>query len=134
MRLRAQRPVIGDEPDEFDATADRDHTDVDLADLLSEHARFGIGLRVPDCRLSWDLGDDGYLSTLWLLAPDSWASVQGSTVRQAGPRRLYDEVISAYTWWQDAGRPHRERYGVTVTPTGQSVWLDAPAQPVAPRD
>ena len=81
MRLRAQRPVIGDEPDEFDATADRDHTDVDLADLLSEHARFGIGLRVPDCRLSWDLGDDGYLSTLWLLAPDS----VGERARQYRP-------------------------------------------------
>jgi protein-L-isoaspartate(D-aspartate) O-methyltransferase len=132
MRLRAQRPVIGDEPDDFDATADRDHTDVDFADLLSEHARFGIGLRVPDCRLSWDLGDDGYLSTLWLLAPDSWASVQGSTVRQVGLRRLFDEVISAYTWWQHAGRPPRERYGVTVTSAGQSVWLDDPTQTVGP--
>ncbi|MGB8997287.1 MAG: rRNA adenine N-6-methyltransferase family protein [Pseudonocardiaceae bacterium] len=132
MRLRAQRPVIGDEPDDFDATADRGHTDVDLADLLGEHARFGIGLRVPDCRLSWDLGDDGYLSTLWLLAPDSWASVHGRTVRQAGQRRLFDEVISAYAWWQHAGCPHRDRYGVTVIPAGQSVWLDDPTQPVTP--
>jgi protein-L-isoaspartate(D-aspartate) O-methyltransferase len=134
MRLRAQRPVIGGEPGDFDATADRGHTDVDLADLLSEHARFGIGLRVPDCRLSWDLSEDGYLSTLWLLAPDSWASVHDSTVRQAGPRRLFDEVISAYTWWQHAGRPGRDRYAVTVTPAGQSVWLDDPTQPVAAHD
>jgi hypothetical protein len=34
------------------------------ADQMGEHARFGIGLRVPDCWLSWDLGEDGYLSTL----------------------------------------------------------------------
>ncbi|MGH3529687.1 MAG: hypothetical protein ACRDQ6_20625, partial [Pseudonocardiaceae bacterium] len=92
-----------------------------------------IGLRVPDCRLSWDLGD-GYPSTLWLLASDSWASVQGNTVRQVGLRRLFDEVISAYTWWQQVGGPPRERYGVTVTSAGQSVWLDAPTQLVAPRD
>ncbi|MGA9309302.1 MAG: hypothetical protein WBV74_02900 [Pseudonocardiaceae bacterium] len=79
---------------------------------------------MPDCRLSWDLGADGYLSILWLLAPNSWVSVHESTVRQAGPRRLFDEVISAYTWWQHAGCPRRDRYGVTVTRVGQAVWLD----------
>ena len=130
MRLRAQRPVIPGEPDDFDTIADRGRTDVDLADLLGEHARFGIGLRVPDCRLSWDLGEDGYLSTLWLLGPDSWACVQGSIVRQAGTRRLFDEVISAYSWWQHAGHPHRDRYGVTVTAQSQWVWLDDPTRPV----
>jgi hypothetical protein len=87
---------------------------------------------VPDCRLSWDLGDDGYLSTLWLLAPDSWACVQGNTVRQAGPRRLFDEVRSAYFWWQHARRPHRDRYGVTITADCQWVWLDDSTQPVIP--
>ncbi len=79
-------------------------------------------------------GAQGYPSTLWLLASDSWASVQGNTVRQVGLRRLFDEVIRAYTWWQQVGRPPRERYGVTVTSAGQSVWLDAPTQLVAPRD
>lgn len=134
MRLRSQRPVIPDEPADFATTADHGHTDVDLADLLGEHARFGIGLQVPDCRLSWERGDDGYLSTLWLLAPDSWACIQDNTVRQAGKRRLFDEVISAYSWWQHAGRPHRDRYVVTVTPEGQSVWLDDLTRPVTSRD
>jgi len=129
MRLRTQRPVIPAEPEDFDTIADRGRTNVDLADLLGEHARFGIGLRVPDCRLSWDLGEDGYLSTLWLLAPDSWASVHDTTVRQTGARRLFDEVINAYSWWQHAGRPHRDHYGVTVTAEGQQVWLDDPARP-----
>ena len=130
MRLRAQRPVIPEEPDDFDTIADRSRTDVDLADLLGEHARFGIGLRVPDCRLTWELGDDGYLSTLWLLAPDSWACVHDTVVRQAGMRRLWDEVTTAYAWWQLSGRPSRDRYGVTVTADRQWVWLDDPAQPV----
>jgi protein-L-isoaspartate O-methyltransferase len=134
MRLRAQRPVIPAEPDDFGTIADHGYTNVDLADLLGEHARFGIGLRVPDCRLSWDLGEDGYLSTLWLLAPDSWACVHDNTVRQAGTRQLFDEVISAYSWWQQAGQPHRDRYGVTVTAEGQWVWLDDPARPVTTRD
>lgn len=52
MRLRAQRPVIPAEPEDFDTIADRSRTDVDLADLLGEHARFSVGLQVPDCRLS----------------------------------------------------------------------------------
>jgi protein-L-isoaspartate(D-aspartate) O-methyltransferase len=130
MRLRAQRPVISSEPDDFDAIADRGRTDVDLADLLGEHARFGIGLQVPDCRLTWEVGGDGYLSTLWLLAPDSWACVHGTIVRQAGARRLWDEVTTAYSRWQLSGRPTRDQYGVTVTAEGQSVWLDNPTRPI----
>ena len=27
-------------------------------------------------------------------------------------------MTTAYTWWQLAGRPTRDRYGVTVPPTG----------------
>jgi hypothetical protein len=56
--------------------------------------------------------------------------VQDSIVRQAGTRRLFDEVISAYSWWQHAGRPHRDRYSVTVTAQSQWVWLDDPTRPV----
>ncbi|MGH3815970.1 MAG: methyltransferase domain-containing protein, partial [Pseudonocardiaceae bacterium] len=44
MRLRAQRPVIPDEPDDFDDIAQRTTTDIDLADFLGEDARFGVGL------------------------------------------------------------------------------------------
>lgn len=95
--------LIPDEPDDFDVVAQPSTTDVDLADFLGEDARFGVGLRVPDCRLTWALGEDGYLDTLWLLAPD---------------------------WWLRSGRPRRNRYGVTVTADRQSVWLDDPSNPV----
>jgi hypothetical protein len=71
MRLRAQRPVIPDEPEDFDTLAERSTTDIDLADFLGADARFGIGLYLPECRLNWELGADGYLDTLWLLAPDA---------------------------------------------------------------
>ncbi|MGH3798265.1 MAG: methyltransferase domain-containing protein [Pseudonocardiaceae bacterium] len=130
MRLRAQRPVIPDEPDDFDTIAARSTTDIDLADFLGEQARFRIGLHLPDCRLTWELGTDGYLDTLWLLAPHAWASVHDKIVRQAGTRRLWDEAAAGYTWWNQAGRPHRDRYGVTVTPDHQWVWLDDPAHPI----
>ncbi len=127
MLLRTQRPVIPDEPDDFDLICERSRTDVDLADVLGEDARFGIGLHVPDCRLTWELGNDGYLETLWLLAPDAWASVRDTVVRQAGARRLWAEVTAGYAWWLQSGRPTRDQYGVTVTPDHQHVWLDHPA-------
>jgi protein-L-isoaspartate(D-aspartate) O-methyltransferase len=130
MLLRTQRPVIPDEPDDFDALSERSRTDVYLADFLGEDARFGIGLHVPDCRLTWELGDDGYLETLWLLAPDAWASVHDTVVRQAGARRLWDEATAGYAWWLRSGKPCRDRYGVTVTASHQYVWLDQPANPI----
>ncbi|MGH3897742.1 MAG: methyltransferase domain-containing protein [Pseudonocardiaceae bacterium] len=130
MLLRKQRPVIPDEPADFDAISDRSRTDVDLADFLGEDARFGIGLHVPGCRLTWEMGPDGYLETLWLLAPDAWASVNGTVVRQAGARRLWEEAVTGYTWWLQSGRPRRDRYGVTVTAAHQRVWLDQPENPI----
>lgn len=130
MCLRAQRPAIPDEPDNFDTIADRCTTDVDLADFLSEDARFGIGLHLPGCRLTWEMGNDGYLKILWLLAPDAWASVDNTVVRQAGAHRLWDEAIAGYTWWRQAGKPSRDRYGVAITADYQWVWLDDPANPV----
>ncbi|MFG2005144.1 hypothetical protein ACGFNU_38965 [Spirillospora sp. NPDC048911] len=31
---------------------------------------------------------------------------------------------NAYWWWQGLGCPTADRWGLTVTPEGQSVWLD----------
>jgi hypothetical protein len=36
----------------------------------------------------------------------------------------------AYQWWVRKGRPSHDRFGISVGPTGQSVWLDEPGQPV----
>ena len=103
--------------------------------LSDEHAAFAIGLRVPECReVTVHAPDDTGRFTLWVLALDraSWASVSFDPsetdweVEQYGPRRLWDEVEAAYDWWVDAGRPERERYGVTITPDGQELWLDDP--------
>ncbi|KES05744.1 methyltransferase [Streptomyces toyocaensis] len=38
------------------------------------------------------------------------------------PRRAYD-------LWEDAGRPQRERYGLTADAEGDRVWLDEPGGP-----
>jgi protein-L-isoaspartate(D-aspartate) O-methyltransferase len=47
-------------------------------------------------------------------------------VYQMGDRPLWDEVVDAYFRWVSWGRPHCSRYGMTVTPEGQSIWVDTP--------
>jgi len=66
----------------------------------------------------------------WLLAADgSWASVDQTTqtVTQYGPRRLWDEVETLHQRWTEAGKPIRDRFGLTVTASGtHRFWLDSP--------
>lgn len=94
-----------------------------------------IGLRVPRCRYLYQPADDGSdEAILWLLDPwsRSWASLhhvpdvpsEAYTVRQLGPRRLWDEVEAAYRWWCGAGSPTAAAWRFTVTPDGQHVELD----------
>ncbi|QVQ50633.1 methyltransferase domain-containing protein [Spiractinospora alimapuensis] len=51
-------------------------------------------------------------------------------VRQRGPRRLWDELESAYLQWVGWGEPSVDRLGVTVNRAGQHVWLDSPNNPL----
>ena len=53
----------------------------------------------------------------------------GFLVSQAGPRRLWERVEAAYTFWQQAGRPSSERFGITASATEQYVWYDQPTGP-----
>ncbi|AEH08548.1 MULTISPECIES: methyltransferase domain-containing protein [Protofrankia] len=97
-------------------------------------AGFAIGTRLPDC-ITGQRGDDD-TATLLLSHPASrsWASLTPGTtaheVRQYGPRRLWDDLETAYRWWTDAGRPDHTRIGITVTPEGQTFWLDTPEHPL----
>jgi protein-L-isoaspartate O-methyltransferase len=49
-------------------------------------------------------------------------------VEQAGDRRLWDEVEAAYHTWLRWGSPGRDRFGMTVCPGGQRLWLDDPSR------
>ncbi|MBV6703336.1 methyltransferase domain-containing protein [Kitasatospora aureofaciens] len=98
---------------------------------------FAIGVQVPEAfPLTERYADGSY--TLWLhdTAVTSWATADWEPDRtefeiaQSGPRRLWDDVSAAWRWWVDQGRPGFDRFGLTVTPTGQMVWLDTPDNPV----
>ncbi|MET8626110.1 ATP-grasp peptide maturase system methyltransferase [Kitasatospora sp. NPDC004669] len=65
---------------------------------------------------------------LWDVATGSQARTLpnpagGWTVLQRGPLRLWDQVESAVEAWQEAGQPHQEGFGITVSGSGQRVWI-----------
>jgi methyltransferase of ATP-grasp peptide maturase system len=65
-----------------------------------------------------------------LAHPDgSWARHTGAVVSQAGPRRLWDQIEDAYDQWVSLGEPRRARFGITVTPDRQELWLDDAGSP-----
>jgi hypothetical protein len=39
---------------------------------------------------------------------------------------LWDEAETAYKHWRDLGAPQRARFGLTLDPDGQHIWLDTP--------
>ncbi len=100
-----------------------------------------MGMQLRDVWWTWHDNPDveGVASRLWLATTDttSWAAVDWDgtsedrfTVWQHGPRRLWNEAEIAYAWWTMHDRPGPERFGLTVTATGESTWLDDSDQPV----
>ncbi|GAA2427163.1 methyltransferase domain-containing protein [Actinomadura vinacea] len=128
--------------------ADRTRTTIDPRTIgqAGYGAELGIGAKVPGCQARLREADDGSgEATYWLIETDrgrgagSWAVVEyvpghdTYAVDQYGARRLWDEVTGAYQWWRDAGEPGRDRYGVTVTPQGQHIWLDSADNVIGPQ-
>ncbi|MFF0017076.1 methyltransferase [Streptomyces sp. NPDC005374] len=70
----------------------------------------------------------------WFLHPDgSWAALEPSLggtahVFQGGPRNLWFVIEAAVSEWFGAGCPELGRYGLTVTPDENAVWLDHPSR------
>ncbi|MFJ8793377.1 methyltransferase domain-containing protein [Streptomyces sp. NPDC102462] len=141
MKLRSQRLPFDGHGEYLSggmAGAERSTTEVTEAELLGEGRfdprTFAIGLRVRDCHRSVAEKRDG-ARPVWFygLTDRSWACVmfrdgQEATVWQAGPRRLWDEVLEALGWWLEVEQPGLERFGLTVAADGrQHAWLDSPA-------
>lgn len=99
-------------------------------------ARFALGARLPGVTDGRTRNPDGS-HTLRLSDHEtgSWAACTPGSgehlVWQHGPRRLWDELERSYEWWLDSGKPGPARFGLTVTPAGQRIWLDSPDDPIA---
>lgn len=80
---------------------------------------------------------DDRAEEFWLVSPDgSWAcqSETGNgqpTVRQGGPIKIWERIESVYETWAALGRPERETFGLTVSPTGRhTIWHGEQAHPL----
>lgn len=139
MRLRDQRLPHGwiDDFVHGEGSGHISWASVDLTEVYTLGAGLLIGTLVPDVRATVGGDTDSGEWTLWLFdhASGDWASVDHEPdaasyrVEQVGTRRLWDEVEAAYHQWVDLGKPGRERFGLTVTPESQRVWLDEPDGP-----
>lgn len=71
---------------------------------------------------------NGDLDNLTISAPDgSQAHVTSEDeLTQSGPRRLWDDIETIHQTWRVLDSPPRERFGLTVTPQRQTIWLDTP--------
>lgn len=140
MKLRAQRldwDRFREYVPAFPGDAEVSRTRLTRADLGGryEPSRFVAGLCVPDCaHVVNEIGKGAAKAWVFDLTSRSWAAVEFSadepdaTVYQSGPRRLWDEVERALTWWAEKGRPGLARFGLTVRPDGTTrTWLDDPA-------
>ncbi len=133
MLMRAQRPPevpITGEPRESVSTLDPH----DFASAPEGLALTIAGL-LPDVRGRAAAHSDGTLHVavrhgdshaLAVFPPDA----PEADVTQRGPRDLWDELEDAVHRWNAWNRPGPDRFGLTVTPDGQYVWLDSPDTPV----
>lgn len=75
-----------------------------------------------------------------LRAPDgSWCEVReerdGNGIRavwEAGPHPLWRIIEDTHARWHQFGQPDWTRFGLTVSPEGQSIWLDTPDRVLFP--
>lgn len=136
MEMRSHRVASSPVGDQRWDDPDADVSTSDLAPwkpLLATDHRWPIAVAVPSCRYDvWERTDDLPHGVAWLRDPltESWSSVvpdgnKRYTVRQYGPRRLWDEAETAYRWWQQRGEPPLSAWRWTITPDRQSIMLDS---------
>jgi hypothetical protein len=95
-------------------------------------ARWAISTRIAACR--WGHRPPTASSPqhkLWFAdnATGSWALARYDRaggpyqIRQHGPRRLWNEIETAYQWWSDHGKPPLSRWRLTISSDQQTTTL-----------
>ncbi|MFJ3793860.1 methyltransferase domain-containing protein [Kitasatospora sp. NPDC090091] len=115
--------VRGTGPAEAEHTVHRD-----LAPLRDDWSlRFALRVAAPDAVFTTGTDEDGV--SAWVHdGARSWAAMSARpgravVVHQGGPRRIGDELLTAWDQWEALGRPVLYDYGVTVTPGAQWAWV-----------
>lgn len=137
MMMRAQRP-----PRRWPAHSSEGITRTTRLDPRAPHQAlhkgFGLALAahapcITITSAGWEEhgpGDWAWTMRLRDLNNDSWAIAwvspdhTGTEVVQGGQHSLWDDLEKTFFRWLRAGRSGRDRYRCTVTPEGQTLWLD----------
>jgi protein-L-isoaspartate(D-aspartate) O-methyltransferase len=113
--------------------------------IVSDHdpgLELAIGFLVPGLSSArFDAADGSGEATVYLFdRAGSWALAEyvpsGGPFEavRCGPRDLWGEVAATRAVWEEAGRPGRDRLGLTVTSSGEHrLWVDAPDRVLSPR-
>jgi hypothetical protein len=141
MRIRSQRrslygwsPAADDIAQAQISTMNCRGSDLDRM-LNPAKGLFGIGARLASCLIvQWNSrGELHHTLELDDGATRSWAQLDANlndpapfTVRQVGPRKLWEEVETAYDWWYEQGEPGLDRFGLHSHHGRQWIWLDKP--------
>lgn len=113
---------------------------IDLDPRAIAHAPAGAGLAMSaltGLRMRMGEGPGFVLYLIDPLDPGRWAAAAHGPdgehlVYEFGGRPVWQEVAEAYFRWVSWGEPGLERFGMTVTPGGQQLWLDVPERAVGP--
>jgi hypothetical protein len=99
------------------------------------HIGFITQWHLPEVTWRHAYAEDGDIG-LQLEAPDgsgaqAWHTPENGSflIRQSGPRKLWNRVEEAHEFWQHAGRPNYDKFGITAHTTEQYVWYDHPDSP-----
>lgn len=78
----------------------------------------GFGMRTRDGETWWTItSPDGSRADV-----QDAGTGQDRDVLQSGPHRLWDDIETAFSEWEQAGTPDWHRFGLTVEPGAQVVW------------
>ncbi|MBV8541537.1 MAG: methyltransferase domain-containing protein [Pseudonocardiales bacterium] len=132
MELRDQRipwPEITDVVRDTDIS-ELTYTDLHAAEVCNDDAPVAIALQVPGCHREYvpATDDEGHWCVWFLDAGTrSWArfdyqpGARRWPVHQFGPRRLWDEIATAYQHWEHLGRPAATSWRFTITADHQQA-------------
>ncbi|CAM5609638.1 protein-L-isoaspartate O-methyltransferase [Streptomyces spiroverticillatus] len=103
------------------------HAPQGAALFIASTVRDVVAFATPDADggFSLLLAEAGRANGAWA-AVDYTPDASQFEVTWFGERALWDEVSAAYFQWVAWGQPERERFGITVAPEGQFVWVDHP--------
>jgi protein-L-isoaspartate(D-aspartate) O-methyltransferase len=100
-------------------------TDLPSSVYYDNDFRFFLDITIPGLAHGYRNGE---LHDLTISAPcGSHAHITPEGhLTQSGPRRIWDDIEAVHQTWCSLGSPPRQRFGLTVTPQHQTIWMDTP--------